>query len=127
MLESAVLSEPSVRGALKISSWESGWLILEIHMRGNCLLPSFFDARDGFLVMHRRPVDADEIAVGKVARLFPFPHPATAGAIGTATFRVGVETVGTGGYDYQALGQPSAQSSRPWRAARLRVNTSPGS
>ena len=88
---------------------------------------AFFDARDDFLVMHRRPVYADEIAVGKVARLFPMPHPATAGAIGTAAFRVGVETVGTGGYDYQALGQPSAQSSRPWRAARLRVNTSRGS
>ncbi|WP_424205676.1 hypothetical protein [Sulfuricaulis sp.] len=65
------------------------------------LLTAFaiFDARNDFLVMHRQPVDADAIAVGIVARLFPMPHPATTGAIGTAAFRVGDETVGAGGYD----------------------------
>lgn len=88
---------------------------------------AFFDACDDFLVMHRRPVNADEIAVGIVARLFPMPHLATAGAIDTAAFRVGVDTVCVGVYDHQTLGQTPAQSSRPWRSARLRVNTSPGS
>jgi hypothetical protein len=58
---------------------------------------AILDAHNDFLVMHRRPVDADEIAVGIAARLFPMPRQATAGAIGTAAFRVGGQEIGSAG------------------------------
>ena len=86
---------------------------------------AIFNARDDLLIIHRRPVDTDEIAVGIVARLFPMPHQTTVGAIGTVAFRVDgqeIEAVGAGGYS-----RPTpVQSPRPWRAARLRVNASSG-
>ena len=55
---------------------------------------------DHFVVVCGGPIDADEIAVGEIARLLPMPRQAAIRAIGAAAFGIGhqqVQAMGAGG------------------------------
>ena len=105
-----------LRNTTRVSSSERGCVIMLMHMRWKRPpSPPRADDVEHLVVGHRRPVDADEIAVGIVALGLAVARQPAIGAIGAAAFRIGeqqIEAARAGGAVHVAAHHPERDRRR---------------